>query len=134
MSPLSDIVPPGVVTGDNLLKLLTHARENGYAIPAFNCTRYVRSIVACSDRPFVATGNRAVRSNKTHVLAQGRVLQRDVRSCQVLWKHRTVKDSSNSFFLSCLSPVTHANANSAAVLRSDQVSKCFFFFFFLTPS
>jgi len=40
MSPLNDIVPPGVVTGDNLLKLLTHARENGYAIPAFNCTRY----------------------------------------------------------------------------------------------
>jgi hypothetical protein len=32
-------VPPGVVTGENLVKLLTHARENGYAIPAFNCTR-----------------------------------------------------------------------------------------------
>mmetsp|Transcript_7522 Transcript_7522/g.8990 ORF Transcript_7522/g.8990 Transcript_7522/m.8990 type:complete len:400 (+) Transcript_7522:34-1233(+) len=31
-------VPPGVVTGDNLLKLLEHARTNGYAIPAFNCT------------------------------------------------------------------------------------------------
>eukprot|EP00980_Cylindrotheca_fusiformis_P002047 scaffold451_cov121-Cylindrotheca_fusiformis.AAC.3 len=31
-------VPPGVVTGDNLVKLLTHARENSYAIPAFNCT------------------------------------------------------------------------------------------------
>jgi fructose-bisphosphate aldolase class II len=38
MAPLNDIVPPGVVTGDNLLKLLTHAKENGYAIPAFNCT------------------------------------------------------------------------------------------------
>lgn len=35
---LSDIVPPGVVTGDNLVKLLTHAKDNGYAIPAFNCT------------------------------------------------------------------------------------------------
>jgi len=35
---LSDIVPPGVVTGDNLLKLLEHARDNGYAIPAVNCT------------------------------------------------------------------------------------------------
>jgi len=34
----SDIVPPGVVTGDNLLKLLKHAKDNGYAIPAFNCT------------------------------------------------------------------------------------------------
>jgi len=38
MSKLSDIVPPGVVTGDNLVKLLTHAKDNGYAIPAFNCT------------------------------------------------------------------------------------------------
>jgi len=35
---LVDIVPPGVVTGDNLLKLLEHARDNGYAIPAVNCT------------------------------------------------------------------------------------------------
>jgi fructose-bisphosphate aldolase class II len=34
----TDIVPPGVVTGDNLRKLLTHAKENGYALPAFNCT------------------------------------------------------------------------------------------------
>jgi len=35
---LTDIVPPGVVTGDNLVKLLEHARDNGYAIPAVNCT------------------------------------------------------------------------------------------------
>jgi fructose-bisphosphate aldolase class II len=38
MAPLNGIVPPGVVTGDDLLKLLTHAKDNGYAIPAFNCT------------------------------------------------------------------------------------------------
>lgn len=38
MSLITDIVPPGVVTGDNLLKLLEHARDNGYAIPAVNCT------------------------------------------------------------------------------------------------
>jgi len=31
-------VPAGVVVGDDLLKLLTHAKDNGYAIPAFNCT------------------------------------------------------------------------------------------------
>uniref|UniRef100_A0A7S1H0L9 fructose-bisphosphate aldolase n=2 Tax=Thalassionema nitzschioides TaxID=33649 RepID=A0A7S1H0L9_9STRA len=31
-------IPPGVVTGDNLVKLLAHARDNAYAIPAFNCT------------------------------------------------------------------------------------------------
>lgn len=35
---LADIVPPGVVTGDDLVKLLKHARENNYAIPAVNCT------------------------------------------------------------------------------------------------
>jgi fructose-bisphosphate aldolase class II len=35
---LCDIVPPGVVTGDNLIKLLEHAKDNGYAIPAINCT------------------------------------------------------------------------------------------------
>jgi fructose-bisphosphate aldolase class II len=38
MSAITDIVPPGVVTGDNLLKLLEHARANAYAIPAVNCT------------------------------------------------------------------------------------------------
>jgi len=36
MAPLD--VPPGVVTGDNLLKLFEHARANGYAIPAVNCS------------------------------------------------------------------------------------------------
>ena len=35
MSTLADIVPPGVVTGDNLFKLLDHARSNGYAIRKF---------------------------------------------------------------------------------------------------
>jgi len=38
MATSNDIVPPGVVTGDDLLKLLTHAKDNAYAIPAFNCT------------------------------------------------------------------------------------------------
>jgi len=38
MTALNDLVPPGVVTGDNLVKLLEHARDNGYAIPAVNCT------------------------------------------------------------------------------------------------
>lgn len=41
MSSLNDIVPSGVVTGDDLLALLEHARANNYAIPAVNCTRYV---------------------------------------------------------------------------------------------
>jgi len=38
MVHITDIVPPGVVTGDNLVALLEHARDNGYAIPAVNCT------------------------------------------------------------------------------------------------
>jgi fructose-bisphosphate aldolase class II len=38
MSKINDIVPPGVVTGDNLVKLFDHARANAYAIPAVNCT------------------------------------------------------------------------------------------------
>jgi fructose-bisphosphate aldolase class II len=39
-TPLNELVPPGVVTGDDLLTLLEHARANGYALPAVNCTRY----------------------------------------------------------------------------------------------
>lgn len=37
MSGIADL-PVGVITGDNLLKLLKHAKDNSYAIPAFNCT------------------------------------------------------------------------------------------------
>ena len=36
---LASIVPPGVVTGDDLVKLMDHALANGFAIPAVNCTR-----------------------------------------------------------------------------------------------
>jgi fructose-bisphosphate aldolase class II len=36
--PLNQVVPPGVVTGKDLLNLLEHARANEYAIPAVNCT------------------------------------------------------------------------------------------------
>eukprot|EP00525_Craspedostauros_australis_P004592 CAMPEP_0198121414 /NCGR_PEP_ID=MMETSP1442-20131203/32043_1 /TAXON_ID= /ORGANISM="Craspedostauros australis, Strain CCMP3328" /LENGTH=329 /DNA_ID=CAMNT_0043780219 /DNA_START=60 /DNA_END=1046 /DNA_ORIENTATION=+ len=38
MASLNDIVPAGVVTGDDLVTLLDHARANSYAIPAVNCT------------------------------------------------------------------------------------------------
>lgn len=31
-------MPAGVVTGDNLIKLLTYCRDNSVALPAFNCT------------------------------------------------------------------------------------------------
>ncbi|CAG8501509.1 10654_t:CDS:2 [Paraglomus occultum] len=33
-----DIVPTGVLTGDNVRKLFNYAREHGFAIPAVNCT------------------------------------------------------------------------------------------------
>lgn len=42
MTSLTDLVPAGVITGDDVLTLFDHARENAYAIPAVNCTRYVR--------------------------------------------------------------------------------------------
>ena len=35
---LEGLVPAGVVTGDNLMKLMTYCKENGHALPAFNCT------------------------------------------------------------------------------------------------
>ncbi|KAI7851479.1 fructose-bisphosphate aldolase [Circinella umbellata] len=35
---LLDIVPAGVVTGDNLRKVFEYAREQKFAIPAINCT------------------------------------------------------------------------------------------------
>jgi len=35
---LQGIVPPGVVTGANLLKLMEYCRDHGHALPAFNCT------------------------------------------------------------------------------------------------
>ncbi|CAM0140989.1 Fructose-bisphosphate aldolase 1 [Umbelopsis sp. WA50703] len=35
---LLDIVPAGVVTGDNLRKLLQYAKKEKFAIPAINCT------------------------------------------------------------------------------------------------
>lgn len=33
-----DVVPAGVLTGDNVLKLFSYAREHGFAIPAVNVT------------------------------------------------------------------------------------------------
>merc|ERR1719454_767223 len=36
VTPLPASVKPGVVTGDALMDLLAHAKENGYAIPAVN--------------------------------------------------------------------------------------------------
>ena len=36
VTPLPATVKPGVVTGTALVDLLSHAKENGYAIPAVN--------------------------------------------------------------------------------------------------
>ena len=41
MSSLSDIVPAGVITGDDVLTLFDHARTNGYAIPGTSMDRLV---------------------------------------------------------------------------------------------
>lgn len=37
---LVDLIPAGVVTGDNLCLLYSLARKHGCAIPAFTCHRY----------------------------------------------------------------------------------------------
>eukprot|EP00045_Choanoeca_perplexa_P015071 m.182242 g.182242 ORF g.182242 m.182242 type:complete len:360 (-) comp16882_c0_seq1:3694-4773(-) len=36
--PFPSEIKPGVVTGDNLMKLLAYAKETGFAMPAVNCT------------------------------------------------------------------------------------------------
>jgi len=38
MPSLQGVVPAGVVTGANLMKLLEYCRDNEMALPAFNCT------------------------------------------------------------------------------------------------
>jgi len=38
MPSLKGIVPPGVVTGKDLMKLMEYCRDNQVALPAFNCT------------------------------------------------------------------------------------------------
>ncbi|KAF9182505.1 Fructose-bisphosphate aldolase 1, partial [Haplosporangium sp. Z 11] len=35
---LLDIVPAGVITGDNVRKVFAYASKEGFAIPAINCT------------------------------------------------------------------------------------------------
>ncbi|GAA5992030.1 hypothetical protein JCM11641_003145 [Rhodosporidiobolus odoratus] len=46
MTGLLDIVPAGVVAGKDLIKLFDHARDNHYAIPAFNVTSSSTAIAA----------------------------------------------------------------------------------------
>mmetsp|Transcript_23687 Transcript_23687/g.29160 ORF Transcript_23687/g.29160 Transcript_23687/m.29160 type:complete len:370 (-) Transcript_23687:121-1230(-) len=36
--PLKEIVPPGVLIGDDVMKVLAYAKHKGFAIPAVNCT------------------------------------------------------------------------------------------------
>jgi fructose-bisphosphate aldolase class II len=38
MSTLNDLVPAGVLTGDNVQKVFAFAKEHGFALPAVNCT------------------------------------------------------------------------------------------------
>jgi fructose-bisphosphate aldolase class II len=35
---LLDIVPAGVITGDDVRKVFAYASKHGFAIPAINCT------------------------------------------------------------------------------------------------
>src|SRR5512143_2061800 len=38
MSTLENVVPAGVVVGDDVQKLFAYAKERGFALPAANCT------------------------------------------------------------------------------------------------
>lgn len=38
MSTLKDLVSPGVIVGDDVQKVFAYAKENGFALPAVNCT------------------------------------------------------------------------------------------------
>ena len=38
MSTLNDLVPAGVILGDDVQKVFTYAKAHGFAIPAVNCT------------------------------------------------------------------------------------------------
>ena len=38
MSELKDMIPAGVVTGDDVQKLFAYAKEHNFAMPAVNCT------------------------------------------------------------------------------------------------
>lgn len=65
-SSLNDIVPAGVVTGDDLMALMEHARANNYAIPAVNCTRYVpfgRFFCGTERKDFYARGKSLLGNN-----------------------------------------------------------------------
>ncbi|PVU90477.1 hypothetical protein BB559_004612 [Furculomyces boomerangus] len=55
-----DIVPPGVVTGKNLMKLYKHCKDNGFAMPAVNCTSS-STINACLE---------AARDSNTPIIIQ----------------------------------------------------------------
>ena len=37
MSSLKELVPAGVVTGEDIQKVFAHAKANKYALPAANC-------------------------------------------------------------------------------------------------
>ena len=38
MTTLNELVPAGVITGDDVQKVFAYAKAHGFAIPAVNCT------------------------------------------------------------------------------------------------
>merc|ERR1740115_652678 len=51
--PVPEGIVPGVQTGENLMKLLKYAQENGFAYPAVNCISS-SSVNACLEAAAVA--------------------------------------------------------------------------------
>ena len=60
MTGILEIVPAGVITGQNVKKLFDFAQQNGFAIPAFNCTS-TSTVNACLE---------AARDAKSPVIIQ----------------------------------------------------------------
>lgn len=84
MSTLADIVPPGVVTGDNLVKLLDHARSNGYAIRKFWASstcyrtcfcaamRQMNVLIYCCGFEFALVGHERIRFLQKDLIRRGK--------------------------------------------------------------
>ena len=124
MSSLADIVPPGVVTGDNLLKLFEYARKNNFAIPAFNCTRYVCMHVCIHVGSLVGNCASSLRHTSTAVIprflfvyAAGGVS--NGKAFVSFYIYRMERNDCLSTIQFCLKQVTHGRCCSVLLRHAN---------------
>ena len=107
MSTLRDLVPAGVITGDNVLKLMTFCRDHEVALPAFNVTSS-------------STANailQAARDNNSAVIIQVRIL-----FDFIIFIMNVYRLSNVSNFLCTLFFELHSNSVGNAQLTSDSTN------------